>query len=695
MARLILCIIIALFSAAHLGAQTSSPSDSRQALRAVFQAMQQRFTQDAELSDEQRLQLATVLWHAFGDPNDARIAIELLVRQAQQLATVAPPRERETTRVVARRVAMLCLVYQHLHEHLDDAQKTIVHQRLVHAAATLAGRDVPVTRGRLHSDETQRYVALALVACLFPNEPQAKEWLDQAISDFRSQMNHAIYPDGSWRSGPVDHALALRAMVQLALTLRQAGDNDLFRESRLAATFEAFIRSQTPRDLAAGGVTLLTDDEGRASSNAPFAILASAAQGFATTNRALAERLIWAWQRAGTPWITAEDDLLHVLLIDPTLNVRAQPTLTSHITDAGIALLRQRVDTPDEMLLAVRLADTGSISLHAAGTPLILHNTAGNHVNVGLPVRRPGKIEYAVFDPEVQFLSVDLSTADRDVIYRRRVLTLDPGIIMLWDNIARGQGAELQLHIVGQEPGLSSQDGIDRLRFTCFNDVTLDWSILQPRDAHTRELMHGQADTFSLRVEVEQHGTIVPAYEATPIRVRLRQARPHEDILSVLTWAARDDEPAIVRGLAAPSNTHALRVTHGGNHWNIHLLSQHTDAIRTTAVAAIVRRNAEQALQRIVMIDGVAVTVPEGYSVTASTATSIALQVLDAGRRYELSHLGDATARLRVTLPWSRPDAVLRVHRIRNVSATLLHPDDDGRSLTFDAEPGDRFILQR
>ncbi len=685
-------------------------------LTSALEAIKGKFDRDDALPRLVRMQLATLAAVAELNEDRAVEAAALLTEHASDWLTALPERPlgQEGAQTVARELMIACQVYDALRitSNINEDQMVTVRNGLAAAATSLMRH----REGHRRDSPREAIAAVGLFAVSFPDHPTSTAWLNHTVAAFDQELDDT--------SQPLTHDDAgLAAYTTFARALQEAGGGDFFRDERFIAIFQTLVRMQSSAD-GAEMIALLPARGVDAWGNIAAVCFARAAAGFAHSNRSFAQRLMWAWHRAGAPCVddTGLLNLMSMFEIDLTIKAAAQPGFTSESLPNGWAVLRQAAGTPHEGMLLLPLAvpsdpsrDSsiihGSISLHALTAPLVLtgsvpsgsdpaaawRRTAPAHNRIVFDNTAPtqqGIIEHAVFDHDASYLSVDLSTPDRRVVHRRRIITLQPHIYVIWDDVARGANAMYHLHVLGEQPGISSEAGVDRLRFGCVNDVTLDLFILWPRQAHERELVRGSIDPHPLTMRVQRDGFETETIEATSIWLQLQQAVPNDDFVTVLTAGRLNIAPAVVHPLAAPVNAHAMRITHAAGDDRLYLNPQHSDTIRATAVASLVQTR-DNTVRRIAMFDGVALAVPDIAAITTSTATSLALRIDDPGRSYRLHHQGSQSVTITLTLPWTHLNNPRRIHRIRQGVATQIDTPVDAPAVELDAEPGDVFVMQQ
>ena len=364
--------------------------------------------------------------------------------------------------------------------------------------------------GRRHNFHTDNCTIIATAALCFPDHPNAKQWLDYALSDLGWQMENSVI-DGAWWEVPRYHGAVLRTLLPLFHALKRNTSVDMYANAGVRALLDWFVRCQTPRDrvygefLKKGGVSgingvetmAFTPDAVCATPNVGdadlvnywFATLGMAASAYKETDPAFAGRLMWGWHRAGGPYAPESNLLMPpLILIDPDILPIPQKLGSENMPHIGYAIMRSNDDQPGEKYLfftcgprrgiSHKHRDQNSFMLFADGVPLALdagsgpyrtpehelwHKATISHNTVIFGDRdqdmEDGRILQWVSNEHVDYLVSDASNAARVPQFYRYILFVKPDYFVMWDFIRSYLPGEWLLHspakdIVRREHGL-------------------------------------------------------------------------------------------------------------------------------------------------------------------------------------------------------------------------------------------------
>ena len=236
-----------------------------------------------------------------------------------------------------------------------------------------------------------RIGGLAFSAALIPDHPKASYWLAQmdGVLDYFLGRYHA--PEGCFIEDPGYFIVTGATLhTQMALALQRAGVRDFGHDPRLQADARYALNLLTPVDPRFGQRRLI----GFGTHDAhPTPIWMQYAALFQGRNDALAGQMMWAWQAMGAMTTGADFvDNADFLYLDPTIAPR-DPRLKSESFPGFGVMLRDRVGTPDESLLALRAGyqmshwepDQGHFAFFAKGEPLVMPWLAHYKNSAGVP----------------------------------------------------------------------------------------------------------------------------------------------------------------------------------------------------------------------------------------------------------------------------------------------------------------------
>lgn len=302
-----------------------------------------------------------------------------------------------------------------------------------------------------------------------------------------------------------------------------------------------------------------------------FQACAMFAPHYVASDPDFSKRLMWMWQRTGSPYQTGWDfDLLFPMLIDPGLPDAPQVLGSDLSKKMGYVLLRSGFDTPGETAIYMRggqtgidhqRADLGSIDLFSQGIPLALGSESGpyslvkedewnrsqlsnNDVVFGdTPQDRlesSGKIDAFFTSPLVDYSVADCSRptskdvpAAQSFHWRRHLLLAkQPDYLVVWDEISSTMPAKWYLHttadhFVWQKHLVTSE--------TAYN-ADLDIHVLSPADPLVPDEQVGRMGEHSLKDPLRP-GHIMDREDPYPfdaLKYLSIAARPNEDFVTVL-----------------------------------------------------------------------------------------------------------------------------------------------------------------
>ncbi|OPZ84182.1 MAG: hypothetical protein BWY76_01957 [bacterium ADurb.Bin429] len=299
--------------------------------------------------------------------------------------------------------------------HLAPEQRRELRKWLAIYSYTMADPDFnPRGAGNHLGNPTMpfnRIGGLAFSAALIPDHPKAKYWLTQmdGVLDYFLGRYHA--PEGCFIEDPGYFIVTGATLhTQMALALQRAGVRDFGRDPRLQADARYAMNLLTPIDPRFGQRRLIgfgTHDAHATPIWMQYAAL------FKGRNDALAGHMMWAWQAMGAMTTGADFvDNADFLYLDPAIAPR-DPGLKSESFPGFGAMMRDRVGTPDESLLALRAGyqmshwepDQGHFAFFAKGTPLVMPWLAHYKNSAGVPagVNHLNTIRFGAPDKEQMF----------------------------------------------------------------------------------------------------------------------------------------------------------------------------------------------------------------------------------------------------------------------------------------------------
>ncbi len=327
---------------------------------------------------------------------------------------------------------------------------------------------------------TDVVTAAAMVGLAFPDLPQARGWIEFAVSEINWQLERGVW-DGCWHESPRYHTAMITITGLFFHVLERRTGVNQFSHPQFKALLDWLVRFQTPLDKVAGGtighpegVALLPGIGDASWTNISFGVAGMFAPHYAQSDPRFAARLMWVWQRAGRPYGGDSVEWAQVL-IDPQLRAEPQTLGSDSSPGKGYVVMRSRVDTPDEIWFLLRCgnatrsghdnADWNAFNLYAFGAPLALDSASGaysdprhkawhdkavahNTVVFGgrSQQRLDGKILTWVTRPEVDYSASDASVPAGVERFVRHVVLVKPDYFVMWDEIKSDEPARWMLH---------------------------------------------------------------------------------------------------------------------------------------------------------------------------------------------------------------------------------------------------------
>jgi hypothetical protein len=579
--------------------------------------------------------------------------------------------KRRSSRIslfVSRKLQNMCTDYDLLASAgvLTAEERERARSILGMAAARLMERgdsfnpyDYMSDRFRADNWNSDRLVAVGMFALTFPDDARSAGWREHAVTEMTWQLEHALLPDGAWAEGTRYQGAVLRAMVPFAHALRRNGGPDFFTHPRFKAMFESMIQLQTPSIDMLGGVSL-TPGIGDANWETVWsAVLGWAAPAYAESDPGFAARLMWAWRRAGSPFVvefSPGNPVMGFLFIDAGLAAVTQPPPISSLRPGGYAILRSgeagREATYFHFNVGIPRApfqhqhhDRGSFSLIAWNTPLavdpgvhdyavslpkwFVRSEAHNQVVVdGRNSREGGEITSRLFAGPIDYVMADL-TKSVGVDYKRHVFFVKPAFFLIWDEMPGGAQAVWHLHVLPKDSDaaivpVNEPSGLARIRVPGPGGVTLDVGVWLPERAVERDLIELDKDPYPVRFYTERDSVPAPAREIRPTWIKVRRSEGPKDFVTILH--ARRPGDAAFECLATTPTRDGTRVTVrlGKREFLFCLGRQESSEVALDGEAAVVLREPEAKQTRALLVNTRRFRSAMGFNTTyASPRTTI------------------------------------------------------------------------
>ncbi|MDC0935048.1 heparinase II/III family protein [Pirellulales bacterium] len=687
---------------------------TRDPYRSCYQAARKMFRQGDGPSSNVDMQVATLLFLVEEDPDDARHAAQMLLHWARDWQREVPQVAGDDHRSlsISRDVRNAALIYSILQpsgvfseedRSSIEASLILCASRLMERGTTFNRRDYFDPHFRVSNWNSDRFVAVGMVASVVPEYEASASWLQHAVDEFHWQMDNVVTAGGAWPEGTRYHGAVLRAVVPFAFLLRRSGDVDLWENEKFKSMFESLVRTQAPPDPTLGQTALTPGTFDGNWDNLWSFVLAWGACGYREADPDFAGRLMWAWQRAGSPFyseLSPGNPICSYLFTDIEIEAVSQDPLTSEVLPIGYVILRDGFDTERESMFLFNVAterglwhqhfDRGSFSLVALNTPLAVdpgvqayfdgsrtewfqRGKAHNLVQFsGEDNRGNGKIVHTVFDDDLDYVDADL-TAAVGRSYRRRIVFLKPNSFLIWDAIDDASPTEYQLHVM-TDPSkaverIAGQGGnADCVTFACQNDVDLDVIAVRPRQAVQQQLAKIRDAPYPVTRYVASCDLKERAQKAVAARVKwmtLRHSEPGGDYLTLLHARRRGDAFAQVQSVetgetsadGVPSRV-TVELLHGAA--TIHFPNRLSKPDGAESGLGIVLNSGPRKLRSLYLINGTIFAPDAGCRIEVNHPASLVIRESERGKKYELICFGHRFSTLTLQLPWG--DSIDKVH---------------------------------
>lgn len=175
--------------------------------------------------------------------------------------------------------------------------------------------DIDFTDYTRHNYYAEVMAVLFYYALVFPEAPNSVKYFEYAMQETENLMKSAVYDGGAWHESPRYAGAVLRIWVPLFQDLKRLMGCDLFQMDGFRSMLDYFVKTQTPAYLEreAG---LSAERAGCFVGRSPalgdsiwstdwYVFLAYAACGYQETDPEFAGNLMYAWQQAGSPYLSA------------------------------------------------------------------------------------------------------------------------------------------------------------------------------------------------------------------------------------------------------------------------------------------------------------------------------------------------------------------------------------------------------
>ena len=447
-------------------------------------------------------------------------------------------------------------------------------------------------------------VVAGMVGLNFPEHPLSKAWVQYTIQQIQWQLDNGTW-DGAWNECPRYHDAMMRIYSGFFQALKRRAGVDFYQNRNVKALLDWYVRFSSPlvrfpettTHNPAGEPTLPVWGQSNYGSGF-FSSLALYAPQYATTDPALAKRLMWMWRRAGTPSAGGSYfDLAFPMQADPSLPDEPQILGSDFCKDFGYVLMRSGFNTPKETAVYMRggkrgvthaRSELGSIDLFSQGIPLALGSEAGpygpgiewnisqqsnNVVVFGGKSRNHGesngKIDAWFTNPQVDYAVADCSCPASRYVKpeeafhwcRHLLLVKNPDYLVVWDEISSPMPSEYVLHTTAEKLIWGKNLITSR---TAYN-ADLDIHVLAPSNPLAPNEKEGR---FGAAMEDPKHpGKFAGKQDPYPfntLKYLSIPAKPGESFLTVLHPRRPDGAPLTATLVSSSNKKITLKLANAG-----------------------------------------------------------------------------------------------------------------------------------
>ena len=191
-------------------------------------------------------------------------------------------------------------------------------------------------------------LSLGMVACLLPDHPKAREWVQPAINRARLWLARDMGPKGEWTESAHYSHVTASMLVAFAVAARRAGFCDLIHEGPIKKLMLYLAKQYTARDPQRGNMRV-NPPLGRANCGSRPGLAGIMAKATARTDPAYSRTMQWVWREMGYSTLVFDGRLggYEHIYMDRRLPA-AVPDWRSELFPHVGALLRHGVGTPHE-----------------------------------------------------------------------------------------------------------------------------------------------------------------------------------------------------------------------------------------------------------------------------------------------------------------------------------------------------------
>ena len=272
---------------------------------------------------------------------------------------------------------------------LSAADKRFVRAQAAFLGYKLASPDYYSVKRNYRANPnmtTARHAVLALIACLIPNHPMAREWAKQGMAEVDRELRQWVGPNGGWLEAPHYQTVSMGSIMVLAFAAHNAGIADYLYHERLLKTVLYLAKLSTPPDPRFGNKRHFppVGNTYQMETSMLFGIFA---QLYKERDPELANALQWIWFQQGKPehfgiggGVSFDPSFYKAGILDRELTPRGPPDWRSELFPSFGAVLRAGFPGDRETYLCLKSGwtyehydyDNGSFEMWGKGRPLCL-----------------------------------------------------------------------------------------------------------------------------------------------------------------------------------------------------------------------------------------------------------------------------------------------------------------------------------
>ena len=239
----------------------------------------------------------------------------------------------------------------------SEAEKSLLRAQMVYLGYHLADPFIwSAERGyrSYNPNMSVSYIlSLGMIACLFPDHPKAKEWVQPAINRMRIWMARDVGPKGTWPESTHYAHVSTSVLLSFAVAAKRAGFHDFFEEGTLKRLVLYLAKTYTPPDPMRGHFRV-SAPFGRSMAGSRFGLVGAMAKATAESDPEFSRVMQWVWKGTGYSTNLCTDCFgsQQMVYLNKRLPAEA-PNWTSDHFPNSMTILRHGVGTPYEHYINV------------------------------------------------------------------------------------------------------------------------------------------------------------------------------------------------------------------------------------------------------------------------------------------------------------------------------------------------------